>query len=197
MSWEGTVRRLLEGEFREGLEVKQAFLQTCLGQVVQVAQATCQCLRDGGKVLLFGNGGSAADAQHIAAEFVNRYGRERKALPAIALTTDVSILTSVANDRDYAEVFARQIEALGRQGDIVYALSTSGNSPNVLRGVEVAKAQGMVCVGFTGGDGGKLAKLVDYPLIIPSRSTPRIQEVHITIGHALCLVVEMALGGEL
>ncbi|MFQ5839316.1 MAG: SIS domain-containing protein [Candidatus Methylomirabilales bacterium] len=188
MGWR--VREIVRALFRESLVVKEAFLDSSLEQVLQACEMTLGTFRGGGRLLIFGNGGSAADAQHLAAEFVNRFSREREALPALALTTDTSILTSVSNDRAFAEVFARQIEALGRPGDLVYALSTSGESPNVLRGVEVARARAMHSVGFTGGLGGRLKELVDLALVVPSASAARVQEVHITIGHAICEVVD-------
>jgi len=162
---------------------------------VRAAEALASALRGGGKVLLFGNGGSAADAQHIAAELVNHCLFERPALPAIALTTDSSVLTSISNDRDYAEVFSRQVEALGRRGDVAIGISTSGKSASVVRGIEAAGGLQMCTVAFTGGDGGKLASLVDHAFVVPSLSTPRIQEVHATLGHVLCQLVEIELFG--
>ena len=152
-----------------------------------------EAFRAGRRVFLFGNGGSAADAQHLAAEFVNRFLRERPALPAVALTTDTSILTCIANDRSYDDVFVRQLEALGGEGDVAMALSTSGRSPNVVRGVEVARKLGMRVVVFTGGRGGDLARRADVALVVPSESTPRIQELHMLAGHVLCDLVEAAL----
>jgi len=166
--------------------------------VVQAAQAIIAALAQGSKVMLFGNGGSAADAQHIAAEFIGRFHQERRPLPAIALTTDTSILTAVGNDYGFEQIFARQVQALGRTGDVVIAISTSGRSPNVLAGVQAAKDMGLVTIGLTGGDGDKLASLVSIPIAVPSRDTPRIQECHITIGHLLCEAVEAALeAGEI
>lgn len=141
----------------------------------------------------FGNGGSAADSQHIAAELVNRLGEDRPPITAISLTTDTSILTSVANDYSFDELFERQLRALGRRGDTALAISTSGNSPNVLRAVEAARQLGISTIGLTGKDGGKLAGLVDIPLIVESDSTQRIQETHITIGHIICELIEQAL----
>ena len=142
------------------------------------------------KLLLFGNGGSAADAQHIASEFVGRMTRDRRALPAIALTTDTSALTAISNDYGYDEVFARQVQALGRAGDVALALSTSGNSPNVLRAVSACRSLGMRVVGLTGGDGGALAGQVDVSLrVSASRLSPRVQETHILVGHVLCELV--------
>jgi D-sedoheptulose 7-phosphate isomerase len=149
-------------------------------------------LRSGRKILLFGNGGSAADAQHLAAELVNRYRRARPALAALALTTDTSILTAIANDASFEEVFSRQIEALGEPGDVAIAISTSGRSPNVVRAVETARRLGLRTIGLLGRDGGLVAPLVDVPLIVPAEETPRIQEVHITLGHILCDLIESA-----
>ncbi len=190
------MRDVAEAIFRESAGLKLAFLKDHLELVVEAAAAIVATFRAGGKVLLFGNGGSAADAQHIAAELVNRFLLDRPALPAIALTTDSSILTSISNDRDYAEVFARQVEALGRSGDVAIGISTSGRSASVVRGIEAASSARMCTMAFTGGDGGKLAGLVDYAFVVPSRSTARIQEVHATLGHALCELVETELFGK-
>ncbi|HZV62047.1 MAG TPA: D-sedoheptulose 7-phosphate isomerase [Methylophilaceae bacterium] len=165
-------------------------LQEMLPQISAVGERMRSCLTQGGKILLMGNGGSAADSQHIAAEIVGRYKRERKGLPAIALTTDTSILTSVANDYGYEYIFARQVEALCGPLDVVIGLSTSGNSPNVVRGIETAKQIGATTVGMTGGSGGKLTALCDFNLVMPSSDTPRIQEAHIFIGHVLCELAE-------
>jgi D-sedoheptulose 7-phosphate isomerase len=148
------------------------------------------CLQTGGKVLLMGNGGSAADSQHIAAEIVGRYQRERKGLPAIALTTDSSILTSVGNDYGFEHIFARQVEALCLPQDVVIGISTSGNSANVVAGIEAAKSTGAYTVGLTGMGGGRLASLCDVTLAMPSSETPRIQEAHILIGHILCDLID-------
>ncbi|HEU4942775.1 MAG TPA: SIS domain-containing protein, partial [Gaiellaceae bacterium] len=162
------------------------------------ARAIASCFRRGGKVLIFGNGGSAADAQHLAAELVGRFSTERRALPAIALTTDTSTLTAVANDLGFEQVFARQIEALGRRGDVAFAISTSGGSPNVLAAVETARERGIRVVALTGGDGGALAAAADVAIVVPSTSTPRIQECHLALEHAICEAVERLLfsGGE-
>lgn len=165
-------------------------LAALLPQISAVADAMRACIARGGKILLMGNGGSAADSQHIAAEIVGRFKKERRGLPAIALTTDTSILTSVGNDYGYEYIFSRQIEALCSPQDLVIGLTTSGNSPNVVRAIEMAKAIGAVTVGMTGGSGGKLAALCDYNLIMPSADTPRIQEAHIFIGHSLCDLLE-------
>ncbi|MBI5167307.1 MAG: D-sedoheptulose 7-phosphate isomerase [candidate division NC10 bacterium] len=187
------MRRIIQKSFQESARIKLEFLASHQDVIAAVVRDTVKALREGGKVLFFGNGGSAADAQHLAAEFVNRFIYERPALPAIALSTDTSILTSVSNDRDFSQVFARQVEALGKKRDIVFGISTSGSSPNVLRAIEVAKAMGMKTVGLTGCQGGKLAGMVDHALVVPSRSTPRIQEVHITVGHVICQLVEAQL----
>ncbi len=153
-----------------------------------------QSLREGGKMLLFGNGGSAADAQHIAAELVIRYKTDRKAIAAIALTTDTSTLTACGNDLGFDALFERQIEALGRPGDVALGISTSGKSPNVLRGLRQARSSGLKTVGLTGGTGGEMAAICDAMITVPSSVTARIQEMHITLGHLLCLALETRLG---
>jgi D-sedoheptulose 7-phosphate isomerase len=165
-------------------------LESLLPQISAVAQCLRDCLKQGGKILLMGNGGSAADCQHIAAEIVGRYKRERRGLPAIALTTDTSILTSVGNDYGFEFIFSRQVEALCGPLDVVIGLSTSGNSANVVRAIETAKQIGATTVAMTGGSGGKLAGLCDFNLVMPSSDTPRIQEAHIFIGHVVCELVE-------
>ena len=147
----------------------------------------------GNKLILFGNGGSAADAAHIAAEFVNRFKKERPGLPAIALNTDVAVLTSIANDYDFSEVFARQVKALAQEGDVVIAISTSGGSPNVLKAVDAAKRKKLRVIVFTGAKGSKFAAKADYAFVVPSSNTPRIQETHITLRHVLCEMVEEIL----
>ena len=182
-----------EKRLQESIEVKQQALLQNREVFSDIANAMLESLRQGGKVLLFGNGGSAADAQHIAAELVSRFLHDRKALPAIALTTDTSILTSVANDYAYDQVFARQIEALGKRGDVAVGISTSGNSPNVLKAVARAREMGLTTVGLTGRSGGALKDAVDLCLCVPSSSTPRIQEVHIAVAHVLCEVLELEL----
>jgi len=179
--------------FDESIDVKRRFVQEHADRIVQVAQVITAAFREGHKVLLFGNGGSSTDASHIAAEFVGRYHRERRPLPAIALATDMAAITCIANDYDYAEIFARQVKAHGQKGDIVIAISTSGNSPNVLKGLEAARALGLTTIGWTGGKGGKLAGLVDHLFVVPSTVTARIQESHITLGHVLCELIEESL----
>ncbi len=183
----------IEEIFAASLQAKKLFLEENLNTLVAAIKRIAESLSQGGKLLLFGNGGSAADAQHLAAELVNRYLRERSPLPAIALTTDTSILTSVANDSSFEEVFARQIRALGRKGDVALALSTSGNSPNVLKALDVCREMGIHTVGLTGGSGGGMAGRVDYLLCVPASSTPRIQEAHLLIGHTICELVEELL----
>lgn len=179
--------------FDESADVKRRFVREYADRIVELAQLIARAFRDGRKVLLFGNGGSATDASHLAAEFVGRYHRDRAPLPAIALAADMAALTCIANDYEYAEIFARQVNAHGQKGDIAIAISTSGNSPNVLRAVEAASERGLVTVGLTGGKGGKLASLVDHAFVVPSTVTARIQESHITLGHVLCELIEEAL----
>lgn len=180
---------------RESIEAKTAFFDANAEAVVRAAEMIIGSLRAGGKVLVFGNGGSAADAQHIAAELVNRLNYDHPPIPAIALTTDSSILTSIGNDSSFEKVFERQIRALGRKGDVALAISTSGNSPNVLRAVEAARELGVTTIALAGRDGGKLAMLAELVLVVNADSTQRIQETHITIAHILCELVEDALFG--
>jgi len=164
-----------------------------LAPVIQeLGQKLSDCIRNGGKILWMGNGGSAADCQHLAAELVGRFRKEREAMASISLTTDTSILTAVGNDYGYDEVFRRQVLALCAPGDVVIGLSTSGNSPNVLRGLEAAKSKGGFLVGFTGEGGGKMKDICDISLRVPSSNTARIQEMHITVGHILCEIIEAA-----
>jgi D-sedoheptulose 7-phosphate isomerase len=184
------MEKIIQKRFKESSEVKARFLKDNLTTLLDVIKLVSHAFEGGNKIFFFGNGGSAADAQHLAAEFVNRYIMERPPLPAIALTTDTSILTSVSNDVAFDEIFAKQLRALGGEGDVAIGLSTSGNSSNVTKAFEVAKEMGMKTVAFTGNDGGLLAKMADISLIVPSTSTPRIQEAHILIGHTLCEMVE-------
>ena len=176
--------------FDESAEIKRRFARDHADRIVQVAQLIGGAFQAGHKVLLFGNGGSSTDAAHIAAEFVGRYKRERAPLPAIALATDIAAITCIANDYGFEELFARQVRAHGQRGDVAVAISTSGNSPNVLKGVEAAKALGLTTIAWTGGTGGKLAGMVDYAFVVPSTLTARIQESHITLGHVLCELIE-------
>ena len=184
---------LVIAELQRFVQVLAAIAGEQAPAIVAVAATLTTALRAGHKVILFGNGGSAADAQHIAAELVGRYKMLRPALPALALTTDTSALTAIGNDYGYAAVFARQVEAHARPGDVVIAISTSGNSPSVLEGVAVARRQGAVTVGLTGGSGGKLCAAVDQCIVVPADQTPHIQQAHITIGHIVCDLVEQAL----
>lgn len=179
--------------FETSADVKCRFVHSHAQQIIDVAQLIIRAIHDGRKVLLFGNGGSATDASHIAAEFVGRYKRDRAALPAMALAADMATLTCVANDYDYSDIFSRQIEAHGRKGDVAIAISTSGNSPNVLKGIEVAHERGLITIGWTGQTGGQLMDLVDYCFQVPSTVTARIQECHITLGHVLCEIIEERL----
>lgn len=183
----------IRAELEESLKIKQRVIDEQIFVIQEILIALLKALDAGNKVILFGNGGSAADSQHIAGELVSKFRRERKALPAIALTTDTSILTSIANDFSFEHVFARQIEALGAPGDIALGISTSGNSPNVIHALRVARQLGLVTIGFTGEDGGELKDAVDICFQVPSNSTPRIQEMHITVAHTLCELIEIEL----
>jgi D-sedoheptulose 7-phosphate isomerase len=180
----------------ESIHVKEELLRTSIGEIVEIAELAVECLKKGGKVILFGNGGSASDSQHIAAELVGRFKRDRAGLPAIALTTNTSILTAVANDYGYDVVFAKQIEALAQKNDLIIGISTSGKAKNVACGIRQAKKMGLKTIALSGGDGGDLAKLADLSVLVPSSVTARIQEAHITIGHAICEIVEQALFQE-
>jgi len=175
---------------KEGADLRMKVAQDCGPAIVRAAMAMTHCLRAGGKLLFFGNGGSAADAQHLSAEFVGRFILERRGLPAVALTTDSSILTAVGNDYGFDRVFSRQIEALGQAGDVAVGISTSGNSPNVIAGLKQAASQGLKTIGLAGKDGGLLGQCCDIPLIVVSQNTARVQECHIAIGHLLCELVE-------
>ncbi len=190
----------LLARFKEAVaEAQRLKDQVVAGQgeaVVAAARMLAEALKAGGKVLLFGNGGSAADAQHLAAEFVNRFQVERPPLAALALTTDTSVLTSIANDYDFAELFAKQVRALGRPGDVAVGISTSGGSENVVRGLKEARNLGLRTLALSGRDGGPVAAAAEMALVVPSRNTPRIQEVHITLGHVLCDLVDFLLFPE-
>jgi D-sedoheptulose 7-phosphate isomerase len=182
--------------FEESAGVKRAFANSHAAAAEHAANLLVECFRNGGKVLLFGNGGSAADAQHIAAEWCGRYRRERSGLPAIALNANTSDVTAIGNDYGFEQVFSRLVEAHGREGDVAIALSTSGRSPNVLAAVQEARSRGLHTLGLTGGDGGKLAGLVDVAFVVPAERTDRIQESHITLLHVLCELVDDALFPE-
>jgi len=190
------MEKFIAAIFAHSIAAKQRFLDE-YGEVLESAIAeVVRTFRTGGKLLLFGNGGSAADAQHIAAEFVNRYLIERRPLPAIALTTDTSALTSIVNDYGVEDLFVKQVRALGRKGDAAIAISTSGNSANVLRTLEVCRELGIRTIGLTGGSGGKMVNMVDHLLCVSATAvTPRIQETHILIGHVICEMVDEVLFG--
>lgn len=178
---------------RDGAMLREQFFSSRAYDIRSAAMEMARCIHSGGKILLCGNGGSAADAQHLAAEFVNRFLIDRKALPALALTTDTSILTAVGNDSDFQYVFSRQVEALGKAGDILLAISTSGNSANVLRAIESANALNMRSLGLTGQGGGAMAQVCSVLFDVPSRHTPLIQEVHLALEHLLCQLTDYYL----
>lgn len=180
----------LESIVRESIEVKKAAMAQCLPAVERAALAIIGAFKNNNRVFFCGNGGSAADSQHIAAEFIGRFQRERRALPAIALTTDSSILTCLSNDYSYDIVFSRQIEALGNKGDVLVGISTSGKSANVIKAFQRAKEIGMTTIAFVGHDGGPMGNMADISIIVPSKVTARIQESHLVLAHALCEVVE-------
>jgi D-sedoheptulose 7-phosphate isomerase len=184
---------VIKFSLREGAELRTIVARDCSTAIFEAADLITTCLRAGGKLLFFGNGGSAADAQHLAAEFVGRFVRERAGLPAIALTADSSILTAVGNDYGFDQIFARQVQALGRPDDVAIAISTSGNSPNIIEGVKAARKGYLKTIGLSGKDGGLLATEADVVITIASTSTARIQECHITIGHLFCELTEEAL----
>ena len=188
---------LIKSRLQESARMKEEILDNIetVKIIAKIAEVIIEAYRKGKKVILFGNGGSAADAQHIAAELVGKYYLERAPLPAIALTVNTSSLTAIGNDYSFAQVFAKQLEALGEAGDVAIGISTSGNSENVLEALKVAKKKGLITIGFTGKKGGKLKDIVDYCLHIPGNDTPRIQEGHITVGHIICEIVERELFG--
>ncbi len=179
--------------FEDSIAVKEKFVKENIPLIAEVSRLMADAFNDGKKVLIFGNGGSACDASHIAAEFVNRFKRDRPGLPAIALNTDMAVMTSIANDYDYSEIFARQVKTLGEEGDITVAISTSGSSKNILKAVDAAKKKGLITIAFTGSKGEKFAAKNDYAFVVPSDDTPRVQEVHITLAHVMCQIVEEIL----
>ncbi|MFC1703415.1 SIS domain-containing protein [Candidatus Omnitrophota bacterium] len=180
----------------ESIATKQAIAETQVDTIIAITNTIVESLQKGGKIILFGNGGSAADSQHIAAEFVGRFQKERQALAAIALTVNTSILTAIGNDYGYECVFSKQVEALAQKNDIVVGISTSGNAKNVIKGVAQAREMGITTIALTGVDGGSLAKQSDISLTVPSNSTARIQEAHITISHIICELTEEKLTGS-
>ena len=187
------MKAYISSQIEESRRVLAAMDDALLATVETVAKACIDSLRCGGKILLAGNGGSAAQAQHMAGELMGRFAFDRPGLPAIALTTDTAVLTAIGNDYGYEHVFARQVQAHGNKGDVFIGFSTSGKSPNILMSFEEARACGLICVGFTGNRGGPMRELCDYLLEIPSDETPRIQEWHLVLGHILCGLVEEAL----
>jgi len=184
--------------FEESVKVKTAFAQKYADMTAEVVERLAKTFAGGNKLLLFGNGGSSTDASHIAAEFVNRFKLERPPLPAIALNTDMAVITSISNDYDYSEIFAKQMKALGVEGDMALGISTSGTSPNVIKGLTAARDLGIVTVGLTGAakEGGRMPSVCDYTFIVPSTDTARIQETHITLGHVICQLVDETLFGS-
>ena len=189
--------QLIEQMVRESLNVKSRFFEENRDRIVETAAKLAQVLKSGHKVLFFGNGGSAADAQHLASELVGRFGPDRPALPGISLSTDTSILTALGNDYGYEKVFSRQIEALGQNGDAAIGISTSGNSPSVLEALDAARARGLLTIGFTGESGGKMNGRADVLFRVPSKQTPRIQETHLLLGHILCDLADRELFPEI
>ncbi len=181
---------------KESIRAKEDFANREAENIIRLSENLVATIKNGGKLLVFGNGGSAADAQHIAAEFVNRFLIDRPPLPALALTTDTSILTSVGNDFSFEDVFAKQIAALGKKEDLALGISTSGNSPNVLKAIDVAKKMGLQTAALTGGNGGKLGAMADIVLNVPTDQTPHIQEVHLWVEHLLCQLVDTMLFGD-
>ena len=189
--------RVIES-IKESISAKERLLASAetIATIARVSEVMIESLRAGHKLLLFGNGGSAADSQHIAAEFVGRFAFDRPALPALALSVNTSALTAIGNDYGFDQVFSRQIEALGAKGDVAIGISTSGNSPNVLQGLITARKLGLHTVAFTGGSGGKMMGVADHSICAPSKETPRIQECHILIGHVISLLVEQEIFHE-
>ncbi len=186
--------KIIEKSVKASIRAKEKFFgKKNTARLAECAELIAGAFNDGGKLMIAGNGGSAADAQHLAAEFVNRFEIERPSLPALALTTDSSILTSIGNDYHFDQVFEKQIKALGREGDVLLAISTSGNSKNVIKAAAAAKKSGIKVIVMTSGDGGKLAEKADILLNVAADKTPRVQEVHITIGHILCELVDYLL----
>lgn len=188
-SMENLIAEIVADSYR----VKNEFIKQNTKSLIQLARHISNAFKNKRKLMLCGNGGSAADAQHISAEFVNRFQLERQPLPALALTTDTSIITSIANDYGYEKIYSKQISALGAEGDILLSISTSGNSPNIISGIMTAKKMGIYTVGLGGRDGGKMTKLVDLSMVVGSNSTPRIQEAHILTGHLICELVDYIL----
>jgi D-sedoheptulose 7-phosphate isomerase len=187
------MKEIIEKILDESLQVKETSVRNNIHGLILLAEKIARAFTNDRKVMLCGNGGSAADAQHIAAEFVNRFELERPPLPAIALTTDTSIITCIGNDYSFDDIFSKQVKALGIEGDVLIAISTSGNSANVINAAEAARAQELYVCGLTGGDGGKLKEIADSCLVVESKSAARIQETHILMGHIICMLVDYIL----
>jgi D-sedoheptulose 7-phosphate isomerase len=185
--------QIIREAFIDSADVKRKFAQNNAQKIDEVTGEIVEAFKRGNKLMLLGNGGSAADCQHIAAEFVNRFKIERPPLPAIALTTDTSIITSIGNDYDFSDIFVKQIKAFATAGDIVIAISTSGSSPNVIKALEASKKLELLTILLTGGDGGKALELSDYAFLVPTGDTPRIQEIHIILAHVICEIVDFKL----
>ena len=192
------MKNYIKEQIKQSYQTKQAIYENeaLLETITKVAQACVEVYKKSKKTILAGNGGSAADAQHIAAELVGRYGFDRPSIPSLALTTDTSNLTAIGNDYGYDQIFSRQLEGMGVEGDLFIGISTSGNSQNVVNAFEVAKKKGITTVALVGRDGGKMAQMADFAVIVPSNATPRIQESHILIGHIICDIIEKELFGE-
>jgi D-sedoheptulose 7-phosphate isomerase len=193
---EKKMRERIKDILLESIQVKEEILRNQIESIAQIAELMIDCLKKDGKVIVFGNGGSASDSQHIAAELVGRFKKDRSALAGVALTTNTSILTSIANDYGFDVVFSRQVEALGGKNDVVLGISTSGKAKNVALGIKQAKKMGIKTVALSGGDGGDIVKLADVSLVVPSKITARIQEAHITIAHIICEMIEQELCQE-
>jgi len=190
------MRERIKDILLESIQVKEEILRSQIGSILQIAELMIDCLKKDGKVIVFGNGGSASDSQHIAAELVGRFKRDRSALAGIALTANTAVITSLANDYGYDVVFSRQVEALGKKNDVVLGISTSGKARSVALGIKQAKKMGIKTVALSGGDGGEIVKLADVSLLVPSKVTARIQEAHITIAHIICEMIEQELCQE-
>jgi len=190
------MQELIKAELQASIETKELVLAALVPAIEKAAAIMIEALKNGHKIMFFGNGGSAADAQHLAGELIGRFLKERRSLPALALTTDSSVLTCLANDYGFDVVFARQIEGLAQKGDVAFGISTSGNSKNIINGLKKARELGCQTIGLLGGNGGQTAGLVDLALTVPGKATPRIQESHITIGHILCRLIERDLFPE-
>lgn len=192
------MRNFVKDQIKKSYEIKKNILEDeeLFNKIIRVGEVLTDLYKKGNKLLIAGNGGSAADAQHIAGELVSKFYFDRPALPAIALTTDTSIITAIGNDYGYEKLFSRQIEANGIKGDAFLGISTSGNSKNIIEGLKTAKEKGLITIGLTGESGGKMKNLCDYCICVPSNETPRIQEAHILIGHILCSVIEEAIFGK-